>query len=60
KLSGEVRIAWSICDSQELMDELEKFMITRFQPSMNGSKVEYATPRKTIYRRLETSNNGFF
>ena len=36
------------------MDELEKFMITRFQPSMNGSKVEYATPRKTIYLEPKT------
>lgn len=54
KISGEVRIAWLICDSPELIDELEKSMIARFEPSMNGSKVEYATPRKTIYLEPKT------
>ncbi|NJN13202.1 MAG: hypothetical protein HC836_44780 [Richelia sp. RM2_1_2] len=29
-------------------------MIARFKPSINGSKVEYATPRKTIYLELKT------
>ncbi len=28
-LPGEVRIAWLICDNPELIDELEKSMITR-------------------------------
>ena len=46
KLSGEVRIAWLICDIPELTDELEKSMIARFEPSINGSKVEYAIPPK--------------
>ena len=53
-LPREVRIAWLICDSPELIDELEKSIIARFQPSMNGSKVEYATPRKTIYLEPKT------
>lgn len=53
-LPGEVRIAWLICDSSELIDELEKSMIARFEPSINGSKVEYATPRKTIYLEPKT------
>lgn len=50
KLSGEVRIAWFICDNPELTDELEKSMIARFEPSINGSKVEYATPPETNKR----------
>lgn len=53
-LPGEVRIAWHKSDSPELIDELEKSMIARFKPSMNGSKVEYATPRKTIYLEPKT------
>ena len=52
-LPGEVRVAWLICDSPEFMDELEKLMIAQFKPWMNGSSVEYATPRKTIYLEPE-------
>jgi excinuclease UvrABC nuclease subunit len=53
KMSGDIHIAWLICDSLQFLDEIERLMIAQFKPRINGSSVEYATPRTTIYLEPE-------
>ena len=63
-LSGEVRIAWLICDNPQFLDQLEKLMIAHFKPWMNRSKVKQPSKdghpgntnkdRVTFHNRVDT------